>query len=109
MRRCESGPRPRQRLVYEIDVMLEGHSAGVHTKRMADALGESASRLEPAKRDRRANRASGASPRETTKSLVLAFVGIAGVWVVAPCPDRDAPDQLGLAMSSSPSFHLRLR
>src|SRR5215831_18536224 len=71
MRGYGRGQRPRQGLVYEVDVMLEGHPADAHTKRMADALGESASLLEPAKRDRRANRASASSrsrslPRERT-------------------------------------------
>jgi len=60
MRGCERGQRPRSDLVYEIDVMLEEHFPDVRTKHMADALGESASLPVPARRGRRAMRASGA-------------------------------------------------
>jgi len=39
---------------------------------------------------------------------ILAFGGIAGVFLVAPCPDGDEPDQPAL-VPSSPSFRSRLR
>ena len=39
---------------------------------------------------------------------ILAFGGIAGVFLVAPCPDGDEPDQPALVLSS-PSFRSRLR